>query len=129
MNILKSILNWITGAAKKVASALKIGKDIGNIIKLAIDSPLAEAFVKMTKTPLDDAALAYIKPRITGWLEEIGWAEIKLSDLTEKTFPYVMNSIAAEVAVLKAEHDQIELSRQQAIASIQVVYNPDIVKV
>ena len=126
-NILKSIGNFFTSSAAKVKQALKIGKDVGNIIKQVVDSPLTEAFVKMTKWPLDDAALAYVKPRIDGWLQEIGWAEMKLSDLSEKTFPYVMNAISAEVAVLKAEYENVELPRQQAMAAMQVVYDPRIV--
>lgn len=125
--ILKSIGSFFTSAASKVKAALKIGKDVGNVIKRVVDSPLADVVVNLTKTPLDNAALAYIRPRIEAWLQEIGWAEKKLSDLTDKTFPYVMNSISAEVAVLKAEYDEIELTRQQAIASMQVVYDPKIV--
>jgi len=127
MSIFKKIADWITGAAKKVSQALKIGKDVGNIIKQVVDSPLLDVVVNLTKTPLDNGALAYVRPRIGAWLEEIGWAEKKLSDFSEKTFPHVMNSIAAEVAVLEAEYKEVELSRPQAIASIQVVYDPKIV--
>jgi hypothetical protein len=129
MNILQAISNFFSGAARKIKEALKIGTEVGNIIKQVVDSPLLDVVVNLTKTPLDNATLEYIRPRMRVWLSDIGWADKKLSEFSETTFPHVMNSISAEVAALKAEHDNINLSRQQAIASVQVVYNGKIVEV
>ena len=57
----------------------------------------------------------------------MGWAEKKVSDFDATTLPHVMNAINAESAFLKAQFDKVDLSRQQAIASAQVVYDPKII--
>lgn len=128
MNILKQIAAFFTGAARKIKEALTFGKDIANRVKQVVDSPLLDVVVNLTTTPLDNAALIYVRQALPSWIEKMGWAEKKLSDFDETTLPHVLNSIAAEVAVLTAEHNEVDLSRQQAIASEQVVYDPKIVQ-
>ena len=127
--ILKDISKFFVGASKQIANALKIGKDVGNIVKQVVDSPLLDVIVNLTKTPLDNVALAYVRPRINSWLENIGWAEKKISDFSTETLPHVMNAISAEVATLQAEYEGLDLTRQQAIAAMQVVYDGKIVEV
>lgn len=128
MNILKKIAAFFTGAARKIKEALTTGKDIANRVKQVVDSPLLDVVVSLTPTPLDNAALLYVRQLLPSWIEKMGWAEKKISDFDETTLPHVLNSIAAEVAVLTAQHNNADLSRQQAIASEQVVYNPKIVQ-
>lgn len=128
MNILKAIAAFFTGAIRKVKEALTFGSQIANRIKQITDSPLLDVVVNLTTTPLDNAALLYVRQMLPAWIEKMGWAEKKLSDFDETTLPHVLNSIAAEVAVLSAEHNNADLTRQQAIASEQVVYNPNIVQ-
>lgn len=127
MNILKAIAAFFTGAASKIKKALTFGKDAVNIIKQVVDSPLLELVTKLTVTQVDDLALVTIKAHLNAWLIRMNWAEKKVSDFDETTLPHVLNSIAAETAKIKAELDGVDLSRQQAIASAQVVYDGKIV--
>lgn len=125
--ILKSIGSFFSGAARKVKEALTFGKDIANRVKQVIDSPLLDVVVKLTPTPLDNNALAAVRTALAVWIEKIGWADKKVSDFDETTLPHVLNAISAEAAKLTAEYNNADLSRQQAIASAQVVYDPKIV--
>lgn len=127
--ILKSIGSFFSGAARKVKEALSFGVVIANRVKQVADSPLLDVVVKLTPTPLDDAALVSVRTALGVWITKMGWAEKKVSDFDETTLPHVLNSIAAEAAVLTAEYNNADLSRQQAIASEQIVYSPKIVEV
>lgn len=129
MSIIKDIFKWISGAARKVKEALTTGKSIANQIKAVADSPLLDAIVNLTTTGADNLALLAIRNGLTTWIAKMNWADKKISDFDETTLPHVLNSINAEAAKLKAEFINADLSRQQAIASAQVEYNPDIVKV
>ena len=128
-NILKSIGNFLSGVASKISSALSNGVKIANVIKGAVDSPLLDIAVNLTTNTVDNATLKYLRLKLPVWIEAMGWAEKKLSDFDDTTLPHVLNSIGAEAAKLEAEFKGLDLTRQQAIASIQVEYNPDIVKV
>lgn len=127
--ILQSIGNFLSGIAKKISNALSNGVKVANVIKTAVDSPLLDVVVNLTSTEIDNATLKYLRLKLPVWIEAMGWAEKKVSDFDETTLPHVLNSIGAESAKLQAEFKGLDLSRQQAIASIQVEYNPDIVKV
>lgn len=127
-NIIKSILNWITGAAKKVKEALTFGKEFANEVKQVVDSPILDVITTLIPGTLDDKALAFVRMGISSLVSNLGWADKKVSDFTYKSLPHVLNTISAEAATLKAEYDKIQLSRQQAIASAQVVYSPEILK-
>jgi len=129
MSIFKKIADWITGAARKVKEALNFGKDIANRVKQVVDSPLIDVVVNLTPTPLDNAALIFLRQQLPIWIAKMGWAEKKVSDFDETTLPHVLNAISAEAAKLTAEYNNADLSRQQAIAAAQVVYSPKIVEV
>ena len=126
-NILKAIANFFTGAARKVKEALTFGKDIANRVKQVVDSPLLDVVVNLTATPLDNAALVFVRGQLELWIDRIGWSDKKVSDFDETTLPHVLNAISAESAKLTAEYNNADLSRAQAIASAQVVYDPKIV--
>lgn len=128
IKFITDILNWISGAAKKVKEALNFGKETANAVKTIVDSPLLDVVVSLTKTTVDNSALFFLRVNLPIWLEKMGWAEKKVSDFDETTLPHVLNAINAEAAKLYADHKQIELSRPQAIAGAQVNYNPEIVK-
>jgi hypothetical protein len=127
MGILKSIFNWISGAAKKVAGAMGFGKDIANQIKGYADSPLLDVVVNLTTTPYDNVALAYVRTGLTILIKDLGWGEKKISDFSDSSLPHVLNTLNAESAKLNADFKNIPLTRQQAIAGAQVVYNPNII--
>lgn len=127
--ILQSIGSFLSGVAKKISTALSNGVVIANVVKTAVDSPLLDVAVNLTATEIDNATLKYLRLKLPVWIAGMGWAEKKVSDFDETTLPHVLNSIGAESAKLQAEFKGLDLSRQQAIASIQVQYNPDIVKV
>lgn len=127
MNIFQKIAAWLTGAARKIKEALTFGKDIANRVKQVVDSPLLDVVVNLTPTPLDNAALIFVREHISVWLAKIGWAEKKISDFDETTLPHVLNAISAEAAKLTAEYNNADLSRQQAIAAAQIVYDGKIV--
>lgn len=128
MNPLKQILNWLSGAAKKVLSALAVGNNVANAIKDGIDSPMLTAIATLNIADINPQSLAYIQSKLSVWIAKMGWATKKLSDFDETTLPHVMNAINAEAAKLHAEFTKADLSRQQAIAGAQVVYDKEIVK-
>ena len=123
-----AIWNWISGAVKKVKEVLSKGNKVANIIKDIVDSPLLDIAVNLTATPLDNGALLYLREKLPIWMAKMNWAEKKISDFDETTLPHVMNAINAEASKLIADFEKVELTRQQAIASAQVVYSPEIVK-
>lgn len=124
--ILKSIGNFFSGAARKIKEALNFGKDVANRVKQVVDSPLLDVVVNLTATPLDNSALTYLRNNLPAWINKMGWAEKKVSDFDETTLPHVLNAISAEAAKLTADYNNADLTRQQAIASAQVVYDPKI---
>lgn len=126
-NLFKKLINFITGAARKIKEALNFGKDIANRVKQVVDSPLLDVVVNLTPTPLDNAALTYLRNTLPTWIEKMGWAEKKVSDFDETTLPHVLNAISAEAAKLTAEKTNAYLTRQQAIAAAQIIYDPKIV--
>ncbi len=126
-NPLKAIWQFITGAVRKLKEALTTGKNVANQIKAVADSPLLDVIVNLTVTGADNLALLYVRNALKLWIDRIGWADKKLSDFDDTTLPHVMNAISAEASKLTAEFINADLTRQQAIASAQVVYNPDIV--
>lgn len=127
--ILQSIGRFLSGVASKISNALSNGVKVANVIKTAVDSPLLDVVVNLTSTDIDNATLKYLRLKLPVWIAAMGWAEKTINDFDETTLPHVLNSIGAESAKLQAEFKGLNLSRQQAIASIQVEYNPDIVKV
>jgi|GEM_PF-4561999 len=123
MSFITKAWAWLTGAAKKVKAALNIGRDVANDIKKVVDSPLLDVAVNLTKSDLDNKALAWIRAGLGVLIENIGWADKKLSDFTDESKPYVLATIAAEASVLIAQAANIDLTRQQAITAGQLVYD------
>lgn len=126
-NLFKKLIDFITGAARKIKEALTTGKNIANTVKQAVDSPLFDIAVMLIPGTADDAILHYLRQQLPVWIEKMGWAEKKVSDFDETTLPHVLNAISAETAKLTAEKTNADLSRQQAIAAAQIVYDPKIV--
>jgi hypothetical protein len=127
MNIFKKLIDFITGAARKIKQALTTGKDIANKVKQVVDSPLMDIAVTLIPGTADDAVLLYLRQNLPLWIEKMGWAEKKVSDFDETTLPHVLNAISAETAKLTAEKTNADLTRQQAIAAAQIIYDPKIV--
>lgn len=127
MNIFQKIAAWITGAARKIKEALTFGKDIANRVKQVVDSPLLDVIVNLTPTQADNALLVYVRSGLGLWIQKMNWVDKKISDFDETTLPHVLNAISAEAAKLTAEYNNADLSRQQAIAAAQVVYDGKIV--
>jgi len=128
MSIFTKIGRWFVGLAKKVAEALSIGIGVANTVKSVVDSPLLDIAVNLTPTNIDNEALGFIRAKLPAWIKTMGWAEKKVSDFDETTLPHVLNAVAAEASKIYADYKKVDLSRQQAIAGAQVVYNPDIIK-
>jgi len=127
--ILQAIGNFLSGAAKSVINALTKGNEIANAVKNTIDSPLLDIVTHITPTGIDDRVLMYLRKYLPIWIATMGWAEKKLSDFDETTLPHVMNAINAEASKLIADFNSVDLTRQQAIASAQVVYDAKVVNV
>lgn len=125
--ILKAIGDFFSGAARKIKEALTFGKDIANKVKQVVDSPLLDVIVNLTPTQADNALLVYVRSGLGLWIQKMNWVDKKVSDFDETTLPHVLNAISAEAAKLTAEYNNADLTRQQAIASAQVVYDPKIV--
>lgn len=128
MSILKDIFNWISGTLNKVKEALFTGNAIANNIKKVVDSPLLDVVTNLTATNIDNQALAYIRAGLTSLIQGLGWADKKVSDFKDNEMPHVMNTINAEASKLAADFKGVELSRQQAIASAQIIYDENIIK-
>lgn len=126
-NLFKKLIDFITGAARKIKEALTTGKNIANTVKQAVDSPLFDIAVTLIPGTADDAILHYLRQQLPIWIEKMGWAEKKIEDFDETTLPHVLNAISAETAKLTAEKTNVDLSRQQAIAAAQIIYDPKIV--
>ena len=127
--ILQAIGKFLSGAAKSVINALTKGNEIANTVKNTIDSPLLDIVVNITSTNIDNQALTYLRKYLPIWITTMGWAEKKLSDFDETTLPHVMNAINAEASKLIADFNKADLTRQQAIAIAQVVYDAKVVNV
>jgi hypothetical protein len=128
MSILKDIWNFVTGAAKKVKEALTFGKDFANKAKSELDKPIWDIVVAAIPGKYDDALLIFVRAGLKKLSEDLGWADKTMSDFSNSALPHVLNTISAESAYLKAEYEKVKLSRPQAIASAQVIYAPEIVK-
>ena len=70
MKLLNKFLNWVNKKVKSVKEFFSSGKldeklikvvGIVNVIKQFADSPIAMIIVKLTKTELDDKALAWLR--------------------------------------------------------------------
>lgn len=126
--VLTAIWNWISGAVRKVKDILASGNQIANSIKAVTDSKLLDVIVNLTPTNADNEALKYIRAGLELWIAKMGWADKKLSEFDETTLPHVMNAINAESSKLLSEIKGVNLTRQQAIAAAQVVYDERVVK-
>jgi len=131
MNILKDILNWISGAAKKVAAALSKGSSVANEIKAVADSPILDAVVNITATNIDNEGLIYLRKGLTAFIILMGWGQKAINDFEDDSDAkaVVLTALNAKASVLVADRNGAKLTIQQALASAPVVYNPDIVKV
>lgn len=130
MSIFKSIWKWISGAAKKVASALSSGQKVANEIKAVADSPILTAIVTMTPTKIDDVGLEYLRKGLAAFTILMGWGEKAIKDFESDpdAKAAVLTVLNAKASVIVADYNKAKLSIQQALASAPVLYDPKIVK-
>lgn len=131
LTFIKDILNWLSGAAKKISQALSKGEAVANEIKAVADSPILDAIVNLTATNIDNQGLEYLRKGLTAFIIAMGWAKKAVNDFDGDVDgkAIVLTVLNAKASVLVADWNGAKLSIQQALASAPVVYNPDIVKV
>lgn len=130
MSILTDILNWISGAAKKVAAALSIGQKIANEIKAVADSPILTAIVNMTATNIDNVGLECLRKGLAAFTILMGWGEKAIKDFESDpdAKAAILTILNAKASTIIADINGAKLSIQQALASAPVMYDPGIIK-
>lgn len=127
---LTGFINWVSGASKKVKAWLNAGKEVANEIKQYMDSPLLDVAVGLTSTKVDDAALKVIRVVLSGFIENVGWAELKLSTLDKDSKTVVLHSLSAVSSKAISDYQNGNLNIQTALTAAQIIYDEkQIVKV
>jgi len=129
MSIINKIISWILRSTVTVKSALSQGREVANQVKRITDSPLLDAIVKATATPLDDAGLVAFRKALSSFIVLMGWADLVLQaidDVDPDAKAVVLTAINAKAAVLVAEAKGATLTIQEALASAPVIYDQNL---
>jgi hypothetical protein len=129
MSILTKIASWFVSRSAKIATAISIGIEWLNKAKVELNSPIVDAVIAATPTQLDNAGILFVRAGLSSFIDVLGWTEKTFADLAkdDDAKSGALTILAAKAAVLTADYKKVKLSIQEAIASVPVAYNPNLV--
>lgn len=122
-NILTKVGSFVAGLFGKSKNWVAFGVDIANHVKKFSDSPILDVIVNLTPTKLDDALLPQWRTIMTSIVEELGYAQKVINELSPDAKTIVLSNLASLSASVAADLSQDKLNLQQAIVAAPVVYD------